>query len=399
MGKTSPFRSLCTALGITVTLTQCAAPKVAYLHGTQILRAEPAGNVDLFPVQTGLNIPIEAATLNDTARFLAGLPAERGRDSFRNLRATPAWLEHQARMNEHFANFDARLAQRVNVWAKTEIPDLQKARAVFYPFSGPDFLFAHLFYPKAETYVLAGLEPCDPIPEWSSLTHGEIASGLEGLTHSMMNVLQYSYFITKDMRQDFQATRFRGVLPLFMVFLARTGHVVESVDAVRLDERGAPVIFKAGYNHVPGLLIRARGPSGPKRIFYFSQDLSNGSIRPNGTFLHFVSSFGRPVGIVKSASYLMHEDYFANVRNYLLTQSAGFVQDPSGVPWSILRNSGLRINLYGHYVGPIDTFKDKPQSDLAASYNDPAWHAKPLDFPIGYLLNPQTTSLMVVRPK
>ena len=30
MGKTSPFRSLCTALGITVTLTQCAAPKVAF---------------------------------------------------------------------------------------------------------------------------------------------------------------------------------------------------------------------------------------------------------------------------------------------------------------------------------------------------------------------------------
>ena len=89
------------------------------------------------------------------------------------------------------------------------------------PFSGPDFLFAHLFYPKAETYVLAGLEPCDPIPEWSSLTHGEIASGLEGLTHSMMNVLQYSYFITKDMRQDFQATRFRGVLPFVATDLVR----------------------------------------------------------------------------------------------------------------------------------------------------------------------------------
>jgi hypothetical protein len=397
---TRVFRPAIFSLLGALALSQCSAPKkFEFVHGTQILRAEPAGDADIFPVQSGLNIPVEAATLNDTARFLAGLPPERGHDAFSAQRASAAWRAHQLRLNELFAGFDTRLAQRVSVWARSEIGDLRSARAVFYPFSGPDFLFAQMFFPRAETYVMAGLEPCDPIPELRSLSNDDVANGLGGLTNSMMSVLQYSYFITKDMRQDLQATRFRGVLPLFMVFLARTGHVVESVDAVRLGADGSPIVFAAGQSHVPGLLIRAHGPGGPKRIFYFSQDLSNGSISPTSPFIRFVSSLGRPAGFVKSASYLMHEDYFSQVRNFLLTQTCGFVQDPSGVPWHILRERPLRLSLYGHYEGPIDTFSNKPQPDLAASYGDPAYHAKPLDFGIGYLLNPSTTSLIVVRPK
>ncbi len=396
--RLAPAARLLLALLPALFAAQCGAPP-ELPHGTQILRAESAGTENLFPSQSALNIPLESAALNDSARFLAGLPAEKGRDVFSSLRANAAWKKHCSQLDGVWSSFATQHGGPVNSWARSEIGDLRSARAVFYPFSGPDFLFAQLFYPKAETYVLCGLEPCEPLPGWNSLSPEDVSRGLDGLVNSLESILHFSYFITKDMRQDLQATRFRGVLPVFMVFLARTGHVIDSVDAVRLDAEGSPVVFAASQSTVPGFLIRARGPAGPKRIFYFSQDLSNGSLSPNGPFLRFVSSLGGPAALVKSASYLMQESNFSNVRNYLLTRTCGFVQDPSGVSLHQIRELGLRLSLYGNYQNTIDIFHQYEQPDLAAAYADPANHARPLNFGIGYLMNPRSTCLMVVRPR
>ena len=383
------------ALLTALAATQCgSAPESA--HGTQILRAQPAGGGELFPTQTALNVPAESAALNEAARFLAGLPALQGRDVFAAMRATGAWQEHRARLDEAWNTFTARHGAAAGSWARSEIGDLRSARAVFYPFSGPDFLFAQIFYPGAESYILCGLEPCEPLPALDSLSADDIARGLEGLSNSMAGILQFSYFITKDMRLDLQATRFRGVLPVLLVFLARSGHAVESVDAARLDANGNPLVFAAGQGTVPGFLIRARGPSGPKRIFYFRQDLSNGSLAPDGPFPRFVAGFGRPAGLAKSASYLMHEDSFSNVRDFLLTRTCGLVQDPSGAPLRAIRGLGLRLELYGRYQNTLEIFRQYDQPDLAAAC---ANHANPLGFGIGYLVDPRSSCLMVVRPR
>ncbi len=388
------------SLAAALLLAQCKTPSgVAYTSsGTQILRAQPAGEGELFPSQTALNVPAESVALNDSARFLAGLPAFSGQDAFQSLRSTAEWKEHSQKLNDLWADFEIRHGQHVRNWAGSEIKDLRSARAAFYPFSGPDFLFVNQFYPRAETYLLCGLEPCEPLPTWNSVSPSDVGTGLNGLVTSLNSILQFSYFITKDMRQDLQATRFRGVLPVFMVMLARTGHVVESVDAVRLDANGNPVVFAAGQATVPGLLIRARGPNGPKRIFYFSQDLSDGALSPGSPILRFAASLGKPAALVKSASYLMHESYFSHIRNHLMTQTCGIAQDPSGISYRVLREHGLKVSLYGSYANAIPIFKQYEQPDLAAAYLDPANHAQPMDFGIGYLMDPKTTSLMVVRP-
>jgi hypothetical protein len=109
----------------------------------------------------------------------------------------------------------------------------------FIPFSGPDFLFASALFPSAETYVLCGLEPADPLPNLGgSDSQAEIENGLQAAQRTLSTIMQSSYFITTDMRSDLQATRFRGVLPVLMAFMARTGHTVDSVDTVRLDGAG-----------------------------------------------------------------------------------------------------------------------------------------------------------------
>ena len=179
----------------------------------------------------------------------------------------------------------------------------------------------------------AGWSRAEPLPPLQQLSADEMVGGLDGLVTSINTAMQFSFFITKDMRRDLVSTRFRGVLPVILTFMARSGHTVESIDLVRLDGNGQPVLVSGSGGSAPGAMIRARGPGGLKRVLYFRQDLSDSGLSPSGPFLKFVSSLGRPPAFLKSASYLMHESGFSTIRNYLLSHCRGIVQCPSGVPY------------------------------------------------------------------
>ena len=48
----------------------------------------------------------------------------------------------------------------------------QNAKVIFYPFSGPDYLTAHAFFPNADKYVMLGLEPVGKLPELKKFKAG-----------------------------------------------------------------------------------------------------------------------------------------------------------------------------------------------------------------------------------
>ena len=359
------------------------------LGGSSVKRAESAGNRPLFNGAVSMNVPTHSGSINDIARLFAGLDS--------SYSQTVAVATHKARMDSLWARHLGTHRGPLQAWANEEIRDFRHANAMFYPFSGPDFLFASALFPSAETYVLCGLEPAEPLPRLSSLSQREIDNGLTGLHNAVSTIMQSGYFITTEMRSTLQATRFRGVLPLLMAFMARTGHTVDSVDTVRLD--GSGNVTLAGSSGNTGLMIRCHTLFGaPKRVFYFRQDLSNGHVSENGPFLSFVSRLGRVPAFLKSASYLMHQGDFSHIRDYLLRHSSAIVQDPSGIPFRDFGRYGWNLWLYGNYRGTLAIFGGCQQPDLVHAYSSGQYPVKPLNFGIGYLMNPQTTCLMVGRP-
>jgi hypothetical protein len=383
---------------VTCWLAGCQLPPSQGGRGTTVRRAESAhGHGRLFTGAGALNVPLGASAINNVARMLAGMEAYGGQSAFAQVSDSSTWPHHQQEMDRLWRTHENGRGAAVRQWADREIGDLQRHRALFYPFSGPDYLFAHELFPSAETYILCGLEPAEPLPHLASLSPSEVAYGLSGLRSSLSSIMQAGYFITKDMRSEFQATRFRGALPVLLAFIARTGNTVESVDIVTVDGLGNPVITGANRGSAPGLMIRFRSGWGQsKRLFYFRQDLSNGGVRPNGPFLTFVSKQGYPPALVKSASYLMHENGFSNIRNYLLHSCKGIVQDPSGVPYAAIARSGSDLKLYGNYTGTIGIFSQQ-QSDLVGAYRSGRYPVQPVNFGFGYLYYPSNTSIMVVR--
>lgn len=394
-------------LSVLLLLVACALPEEAFknysaanrvnqwssvldaLGGGNVKRAESAGNAPLYNGAVSMNVPTQAGSINDIARLFAGMDSSHSQ--------TAAVAAHRQRMDSLWATHQNARRGPLQAWASEEIGDIKNANAMFYPFSGPDFLFASALFPAAETYVLCGLEPAEPLPRLSDLSQAEIDSGLTGLRNAVSTIMQSGYFITTEMRSNLQATRFRGVLPLLMAFMARTGHTVESVDTVRLD--GAGNVTLSGSSGNTGLMIRCRsGLGSSKRVFYFRQDLSNSGVSAGGPFLTFVSRLGRVPVFLKSASYLMHESGFSNIRDYLLRHGSAIVQDPSGVPYREFSRYGWNLWLYGNYQGTLSLFPGCQQPDLVAAYSSGRYPVKPLNFGIGYLMNPQTTSLMVGRP-
>ena len=353
------------------------------------LTADERGQVNATPMV--LRMPAQSsASTNDTARMLAGLPAS-GQDYYPQVRASQAWASHKARLDRLWTDFNWRHEAPIRAWAASQIGDLQ-SNTLFYPFSGPDYLFANAFFPHADTLVLCGLESCDPLPPLAQMNPGEVTGSLGGLTSSLNTVMQFSFFITKDMRKDFVGTRLKGVLPPLLTFMARSGDRIDSVDFVGIGANGQ--IGIVGPGNARGVLVRANG--GTKRVFYFRQDLSDSGVHPGCPFFAFISSLGRPPAFVKSASYLMHEEGFHNIRNYLLHNCRGIVQDPSGVPYRNLLAAGDDVRLYGNYRGTLDMFKSHQQPDLIAAYE--RGQGQPVDFGIGYLYQHNRTSLMVARP-
>ena len=101
----------------------------------------------------------------------------------------------------------------------------------------------------------------------------------------------------------------------------------------------------------------------PQTLYYFSTDVSNGGIKSSG-FLKFCEGLGKGDAFVKSASYLMHNDSFSTVREFLLAHSATIVQDDTGIPVRFFKPDDWELRPFGRYLGPIASIR-RPLSAAA----------------------------------
>ncbi|MDP9005280.1 MAG: hypothetical protein M3N12_10895, partial [Verrucomicrobiota bacterium] len=220
---------------------------------------------------------------------------------------------------------------------------------MYYMFSGPDFLYAHAFFPNANTYILAGLEPVGQVPDLSRFSPEVVGNELSTLRASMKTVLQTHYFITKDMRTDLGRQGLGGTLPILYVFLARRGCTVLDTTFVNSPAPGVKITFVH------------RGPK--QTLYYFKTDLSGGK----SAFLSWCAKQGPGLSLLKAASYLMHTEGFTGVRNFLLDRSRVIIQDDSGIPLHAFPKN-WKVDCYGVYVPHAEIFGKYHQPDLAAVY-------------------------------
>ena len=341
----------------------------------------------------------ENATFNDTARFLAGLPP--AADSpLMPLTKDPSWVAHARFFDSIFAKEDATTLSKVRAFAKAHLTEQHDT--MLYTFSGPDFLYATSFFPAAKTYVLAALEPVGNIPQLMNLPRGGVYASLHSLEGSLATILNLSFFITKQMKEQLSNGPVYGTLPLLYVFLARTGKTVQDVSLVSLDAQGnfiaaeeaaAATRQRPGPSTAKGVKIVFTDGSGPPQtLYYFSTDISDGGVKNSG-FLQFLATLPPADSFIKSASYLLHKDFFSKIRNFLLDHSATILQDDSGIPLVYFDPKKWKLQPFGHYLAPLGIFPGTYQPRMAELFRG----AAPLDFGIGYLWRKDMSNLLLAQ--
>lgn len=332
----------------------------------------------------------------ETARFIAGrdLPS----DSSLNAYATgPQYQNYKKRMSASWARLQEGNSQKIVQWKEKHIPK-KYTPAIFYPFSGPDIINALLFFPDGTEYIMFGLESPGSIPRAHDVPQHKLPAGLSGLGIALDNVLNVNYFKTLRMEREISTNSFNSITSVIMFFLSRMEYEVLSARHVWIDGTGVLVSEKTAKRDprlVTGveLLLRKGNGGSVKRVRYFQLNVIDNSLKTYTNFIPYLETYDRYTTIIKSASYLMHnEQKFTKIRTLTLSHSDYILQDDSGVALRFFDRSIWKLSFHGVYTRPVPLFAHRYQADFAKEVKEKS--TGPLPFSYGYNFGVNRSNLM-----
>jgi len=348
---------------------------------------------------------------SDTARVLAGLVPEDGR-RFERVTTSPAWRAHRTEFDKNWSRLKVERFAVMREWRDRELkPVADVCDTLFYPFGGPDFLNAYVLYPGCQRYLLFGLEPVGSVPALERFAEDRIDALLAQLRESLSDVFLRDYFITKTMMSELRTPEIDGTLPLLLTFLARLDARVVGVEmdgpwnpAPQATPSTAP---SSGVGQglvrprrLPGATIRfvAAGSTRVQTLSYIRVQMQDAELAKQEGLLSYLNSVGPFTTLLKSASYLMHDDRFSRVRSLIVARSRSVLQDDTGVPYRFFDRATWHLTLFGRYTPPVSDFNYGLQKDLAAAYQHSSI-ARDLPFSFGYHWRQGTSSVMLAVRK
>ena len=353
-------------------------------------QAQPPGQSQPSAVPASLSpAPQPDRRLTAAAQLMAGIVPAPGDPVIDRFVALDAFKTHQAWMLEQWAPVRARLTA-MEGWRDQNIRIADaRSRTMLYPFSGPDFLNAYALFPNHSRYVFFSLERPSKLPDLASKSPQEFAELLASVRDALRDIFERNYFITSYMSRQLTAPRLRGTVPVIAVMMALYNRQIVSADTVDLFPELTAVYADPSSKRprmpMRGVRIVFMDPAtrSTQTLHYFSLDATDRALAFYPEFTAWLSRQGPATALVKSASYLLHDKQFLQVREALLSTADTVVQDDTGVPYRVLRQAGWDVQLYGEYRKPIPALAYGFQRDLQESFVKNGNPAR-LPFPFGY---------------
>jgi hypothetical protein len=325
-------------------------------------------------------------TTDDIASFISGMgTGKTGCDAKPDTSKT--WQNFANELDTMFARINVSRTVKMRAWADSELVNNHTKTTVFYPFSGPDFLNADIFYPDADQYIMIAMEPIGALPDICKMNSDKINEYLNSVNYSLRDIFKRSYFITSTMTTDLNKTKVNGAVPLISLFIKRTGHQIVSMEKIGIDSTGKCLIIKDPKNAktiVSGIKIDFLSLSGDRTqsVYYLRTDISDDGLAKKPAFVKYLKSLPQSHTYLKAASYLMHGDNFKAIRNIVFEKSLSILQDDSGIAYRFFNKKDWDIKLYGVYVKPKDEFSYINEPELEKAYKTAV--IKPLPYTLGY---------------
>ncbi len=320
--------------------------------------------------------------LTETARFIAGIDCET--DEFKFLQQKAWYKEHAEFTHKTWKYINDSTLLPINLWAgERNIIEKTDTLTCFYPFSGPDFLFSHVFYPYAKSYILLGLERLGSLPQITKLNQNQLENYLLSIRSSLRYLVKAGYFVTSHMSRDFSKAQLNGNIHLLMYFIVRSGYFIKTVKYGNIDKNG---IFKLPKNTgtIEGLhILFVDSLNRNKDLYYFSLDVADYKLSNKPEFEKFIKSFATYNTYIKSASYIPAHKNFETIRKLILNHSNKIIQDDTGIPYKLFESHHFALQIWGTYTKTINDLSWGFQPDLKKAV-EASENNKPLPFRISY---------------
>ena len=329
--------------------------------------------------------PVNSVT-DDLVSFISGVGNGKNKCQPK-LDSIIKWRNYADELDSMFAHVNSGRCIKMRTWADSELINSHSKTTVFYPFSGPDFFNANIFYPNADQYILIAMEPIGSLPDICKMSPTAVSNYLNSINNSMKDIFKRSYFITRKMSTDLYRTKVNGTVPLISLFIKRTGHNIVSMQKIGVDSVGNYLItdtLKNTKGIVSGIRIDFLSPPDKKiqSVFYFRADISDQGLEKIPGFKKYLNGLPQSFSYLKAASYLMHSDNFRDIRSLIFDKSLTILQDDSGIAYKFFDKKEWNIKLYGKYVKPKDEFSYIREPELEKAYKTAAF--KPLPYSLGY---------------
>ncbi len=323
--------------------------------------------------------------LTDIAYLIAGKPTIKHFDSFQEKEF---YVEHKSFVNDTWEYVEDSMIMPLRTWLNEEnIVEETDTGTLFYPFSGPDFLYANEFYPYCSDYIMLGLEKLGTVANPDSLTEKLQKQYFTGIQKSLRYLNMAGYFVTQHMGSDFSKYTLDGVVHMIMYFMAKTDHQIIAIEYIELNKDGTYKIVehKKSKETVIGLKIRFcdSQQTEEKSLYYFSIDASDENLETTTELNSFVRSFDDMHAYFKAASYILANPNFNIIRKIVTDKSKKIIQDDTGVPYRYFEEDVFDVKLYGVYSRTLDELKWGYQTDLKRALEENG-NQTPLPFKISY---------------
>ncbi|MCE3227860.1 MAG: hypothetical protein K0S32_2411 [Bacteroidetes bacterium] len=305
---------------------------------------------------------------------------------------TLAWKNHSKFIDSSWKRLEKKRLVAMQNWGRKEFEQANsQAKMVFYPFSGPDYLTAHAFFPNADKYVMLGLEPVGKLPDLKKFKAVEASDYSQDFKKSLGDIFDKSYFITKKMLNDFQSQKVNGLLPVLAFFIRKSGN--EILDVKYLVRYNQDSISEVNYDfkdndHKPfGVRVDFLQEGKQKSVYYFKYDVSDKQFNDTTVFYKYIDkNSANCITYLKSASYLLHANFMSNMRKLIIRNSIAVVQDDTGIPFKYFEEGkNFDIKLYGAYTKPVSDFPYLSlQKPLQEAFKKDSANVGKLPFHLGY---------------
>jgi len=338
-----------------------------------------------------------------TAQIMAGIAPAGGDPALDRFTRLDAFAEHQKLMAAQWSQVRGRISA-IQTWRSQEVKISGAAqKTLLYPFSGPDFLNAYALFPEHSQYILFSLERPSSLPDLESVTPGQFGKLLEDVRSAFRDIFQRNYFITDYMNKQLTTPWIRGTVPVMATMMALMNLRIVRIEPVDLFPELTRVYEAREAVKHPRMIMRGTrmvfvGASGgaQQQLYYFSVDATDKALEFYPGFLDWVGQHRPASALLKSASYLLHDNQFEKTRNMVLAAADYVVQDDTGIPYRFLRQAPWQIRLYGRYNKPIKSLRYGYQADLEGAYKEKSDLAE-LPFPFGYHWRGKQSGLMIAN--